>query len=35
MRLTKHGAYFEGNPEGPTTRVHGIGEQMDLLGRMP
>ena len=35
MRVTEHGAYFDGNPEGPQMRVHGIGEQLDLLGRVP
>jgi hypothetical protein len=34
MRVTEHGAYFDGNPEGPQMRVHGIGEQLDLLGRV-
>ena len=28
MRVTEHGAYFDGNPEGPKMRVHGIGEQL-------
>ena len=32
LRLTEHGAYFDGNPEGPKMRVHGIGEQLDLIG---
>jgi hypothetical protein len=27
-------SYFDGNPEGPQMRVHGIGEQLDLLGRV-
>jgi uncharacterized protein YndB with AHSA1/START domain len=31
---TEHGAYFDGNPESPRTRVHGIAEQLDLLGRV-
>jgi hypothetical protein len=34
MRLTEHGAYFDGNPEGPRLRVHGIGKQLDLLGQV-
>jgi hypothetical protein len=34
LRLTEHGAYFDGNPEGPQMRVHGIGKQLDLLGRV-
>lgn len=34
MRVTEHGAYFDGNPEGPKMRVHGIGEQLELLGRV-
>jgi hypothetical protein len=34
MRVTEHGAYFDGNPEGPPMRVHGIGEQLDLQGRV-
>ena len=34
MRVTEHGARFDGNPEGPQMRVHGIGEQLDLLGRV-
>ena len=34
MRVTEHGAYFDGNPEGPQMRVHGIGKQLDLLGRV-
>jgi uncharacterized protein YndB with AHSA1/START domain len=34
LRLTEHGAYFDGNPEAPQMRVHGIGEQLDLLGRV-
>ena len=34
MRVTEHGAYFDGNPEGPKMRVHGIGKQLDLLGRV-
>lgn len=34
MRVTEHGAHFDGNPEGPQMRVHGIGEQLDLLGRV-
>ena len=34
MRVTEHGAYFDGNPEGPQMRVHGIGEQLALLGRV-
>ena len=34
MRVTEHGAYFDGNPEAPQMRVHGIGEQLDLLGQV-
>jgi uncharacterized protein YndB with AHSA1/START domain len=34
LRLTEHGAYFDGNPEAPRLRVHGIGKQLDLLGRV-
>jgi hypothetical protein len=34
LRVTEHGAYFDGNPEGPRMRVHGIGKQLDLLGRV-
>ena len=34
MRVTEHGAYFDGNPEGPNMRVQGIGKQLDLLGRV-
>jgi uncharacterized protein YndB with AHSA1/START domain len=34
LRLTEHGAYFDGNPKGPQMRVHGIGKQLDLLGRV-
>jgi len=32
LRLTEHGAYFDGNPEGPQMRIHGIGAQLDRLG---
>lgn len=28
------GAGTDGNPEGPKMRVHGIGEQLELLGRV-
>jgi hypothetical protein len=31
MRVTEHGAYFDGNPEGPKIRVHGIGTRGFLL----
>ena len=34
LRVTEHGAYFDGNPDGPKMRVHGIGEQRELLGRV-
>ena len=34
LRLTEQGAYFDGNPESPQMRVHGIGKQLDLLGRV-
>ena len=34
MRVTEHGEYFDGNPDGPQMRVHAIGEQLDLLGRV-
>jgi uncharacterized protein YndB with AHSA1/START domain len=34
LRVTEQGAYFDGNPEGPQMRVHGIGKQLDLLGRV-
>ena len=34
LRLTEHGAYFDGNAEDPQMRVHGVGKQMDLLGRV-
>ena len=34
LRLTEYGAYFDGNPEAPRMRVHGIGKQLDLLGRV-
>jgi uncharacterized protein YndB with AHSA1/START domain len=34
LRLTEHGAYFDGKPDGPQMRVHGIGKQLDLLGRV-
>jgi uncharacterized protein YndB with AHSA1/START domain len=34
LRLTEHGAYFDGNPEGPQMRVHGIGKQLDRLGQV-
>jgi hypothetical protein len=34
MRVTEHGAYFDGYPEGLKMRVHGIGEQLELLGRV-
>jgi uncharacterized protein YndB with AHSA1/START domain len=34
MRVTEHGAYFDGNPESPQIRAHGIGKQLDLLGQV-
>lgn len=34
MRVTEHSAYLDGNPEDPKMRVHGIGKQLDLLGRV-
>ncbi len=33
MRVTEHGAYLDGNPEGPNMRAQDIGEQLELLGR--